>query len=530
MTATITLTILPQERKIAVPPSGNLLNLLIQHGILLRADCGGRGKCGKCAIEWQTAPATFTTRNACDCTVTGDTVIRIPPGSLLSAHILGKAEAILPPSFHQHCRNTTRKSGELGLAVDLGTTTLALYLCDLGQATILRSLSVKNPQALYGDDVMTRIGRIGGNDEKLKEMQQLAVGAIDWGIRELLDGSADSSCPPSQMVVVGNPAMIHILLGIDPGSIGIAPYLPQFYDSQRRDGAALGLGLPQATILTYPQLSGFLGGDILAAAIAAEIFNRPVGTLLVDLGTNGELLLKGRDGFYATSCATGPAFEGAAISCGVQAIPGAIDRIRLIDRNSPPSYTTIGQDRRRFAVPCGICGSGIISGIVALLAVGLIDASGRLTDDPQIEAIRTDGPGGRRYVVVPASNSLYGEEIAISQKDIRSVQLGKAALSSGIDMLLAAAGLTRPQQILVAGAFGSHIASADLQALGMLPPLPTENIHTIGNGAGAGAVMAVCDQSYLVQARHLAESTTVINLAADPQFQQLFIDRLNLTR
>ena len=513
--------ILAEQRTIAAAPGDSLLDLLTANGILLRADCGGKGVCGKCLVEVVTDHPPNRLLPACGCKVDKDMTIAIPPASRISPHIVDKAEITLPASFAQTVGTDDGDVGH-GIAVDLGTTTIAAYLVDRGGRRVLSSLAVKNPQSLYGDDVMSRIGYVGGSIQRLWRLQRLTAGAILWAIDALAAQFPELPELSTTMVVVGNPTMIQLLLGVSPASIGISPYVPSFFEARDNNSSTLGLGRRAETVRTLPQISGFIGGDILAAGVAAELASRPPGTLLIDLGTNGELLLRGEEGFFATSCATGPAFEGATISCGMQAVPGAIDRIR-IDGRQQPSFTTIAGKGEMAGQPLGICGSGVISGVAAMLQAGVIEKSGAMAKDLPPPLIDEEA-GVRRYLL--AENGTGGK-VAITQKDIRQVQLGKAALISGIEFLLAAAGMVTPTEILVAGAFGSHLDKHDLLALGMLPVIGPERITMIGNAAGSGAIMALCDDRYLQTARNMASQTKVINLAADPGFQEHFITRLS---
>lgn len=512
--------ILPDKLTLTATPGESLLDLLTAGGMLLRTDCGGKGVCGKCLIEVVAALPPNRFLPACTCKVESDMTIAIPPASRVSPHIVDKAEIALPASFFQAARADGGAAG-YGVAVDLGTTTIAVYLVDRGRRQVLSSLAVKNPQSLYGDDVMSRIGYVGNSSGRLQRLQRLTAGAMLWAIDSLATQLPQFPQHSRSMVVVGNPTMIQLLLGVSPASIGISPYVPSFFEARESDADALGLGRRTKTVRTLPQISGFIGGDILAAGIAAELASRPPGTLLIDLGTNGELLLKGEKGFFATSCATGPAFEGATISCGMQAVPGAIDRIG-IDGRQQPNYTTITGKGRTTGQPLGICGSGVISGVAAMLQSGVIEKSGAMAKDLPAPLLDEEA-GVRRYLL--AVDGASGK-VAISQKDIRQVQLGKAALISGIEFLLAAAGMATPTEILVAGAFGSHLDKHDLLALGMLPAIDPKRITMIGNAAGSGAIMALCDDRYLQKAQEMASQTTVINLAADPGFQEHFITRL----
>lgn len=496
------------------------MEVLVENSIFLRSDCGGRGICGKCSVDVITPGGVREAITACDTRVEADLTIEIPGRSLLSSHIISKAPVTLPPSFTASTK--ALGSDKYGFAVDLGTTTIAIYLVDRSTAKILASIAVKNPQSLYGDDVMSRIGAIGEKKGNLRNLQHIVVGAIQWGATELLNHAAIENKTISSIVVVGNPTMIHILLGIDPHPIGLSPYQPAFFESRTVPSDSLGLQLGHAPLTTLPQISGFIGGDILAAALATELMDQEDGTLLIDLGTNGELLFKGKDGIYATSCATGPAFEGASVSCGMQAIPGAINKIEITDSSVPPRFTLIHSEKTK--KPVGICGTGIISGVAELWRNRLIGAGGGFIDTTTT-SLRKDAEGKLRYNLVTAEGDT-GADVFISQKDIRSVQLGKAALITGIEFLTRAAGYEIPKKIIIAGAFGSHIDKQDLITIGMIPQIDPRYIEISGNSAGAGAVMIVVDKDNLKKSIDLAERITTIELATDMRFQEAFVERL----
>ncbi|MFV0436845.1 MAG: ASKHA domain-containing protein [Desulfopila sp.] len=521
--APFTVTIQPSGRTIPASSGVPLLTLFAEHSILLRSDCGGKGLCGKCQVEVDDGREPARTIPACSYMVETDCVVTIPTRALMSPHIIDKAAVQLPASFAEHLVAADKPAGQWGVAVDLGTTTVAVYLLDTRKGEVLATMAVKNPQSLYGDDVMSRISYIGRDEERLSRLQNLVTGTIDWAVESLLASRKGEHQTLTEMVVVGNPAMIHIFLGVLPNSIGISPYIPQFLTARTTPTKSLGMSLgDDVKVRTLPQISGFIGGDILAASVAVELAEQPVGTLLIDLGTNGELMLKGADGFYATSCATGPAFEGATLSSGIQAVPGAIDRIS-VGSDHKPVFTMINNGKKTVEKPLGICGSGIISGVAAFVENGVVEKSGAFAPADEGGPI-VSGPEGKRYRLYADDT---GDEVTISQKDIRNVQLGKAALISGIEFLLAAAKMDAPEQIIVAGAFGSHLDKRDLLAIGMLPQVDPDTIHIAGNAAGSGAIMALCDDSYLHYAQRLAAETTVINLAEDMAFQRHFVDRLS---
>lgn len=526
MTDSFTIRIHPHDREIQGQGGRSVMEALVDHSIFLRSDCGGKGTCGKCKIIVKASEGGEQSVTSCNCELTSNLEIEIPENSLLSSHVLSKAPVVFPQSFRDR-EVSTSKEPRYGIATDLGTTTIALYLCDIVCGTVTASLAVKNPQALYGDDVMSRIGAINGKSGNLRHLQKLVVNAIEWGMAELLGSVDDKTIEISQIVAVGNPAMIHILAGVDPKPIGVSPYQPAFYDAKRLQTEELGFSGKNIPLQILPQISGFIGGDILSAALAIDFERQPEGTLLIDLGTNGELLLKGKDGFFATSCATGPAFEGASLSCGTQAIPGAVNRISIVDPAAYPDFTIINPQNSKKLQPFGVCGTGVISAIAELCRKRIIEPDGKFSNNDSISPVHKDDEGKTKYILVANDETDDRLDIHISQQDIRSVQLGKSALVTGIEFLLKAAGYDRATKILIAGAFGTHIEKEDMLTLGMIPESDPESIEIVGNSAGAGAIMVLCDDHYLQKAVEISEKITTIDLATNSKFQETFV--LNLS-
>lgn len=511
--------LLPHGRRIQADSGRNLMEVLMEQSIFLRSDCGGKGSCGKCRVNLVSPGKDSEPEKACIYHVSEDISIEIPEASLLSSHIISKA----PVSFLDAFKERFKDAGEedaYGIAVDLGTTTIAVYLCHTVKGRVLSSLAVKNPQALYGDDVMSRIGAICQKEENLEHLQKLVVRAIEWGIKELLSSLDLTEEKVSKLVAVGNPTMIHILAGVDPKSIGVSPYQPAFYEARQIRSTALGFKLNEFSIQILPQVSGFIGGDILSATIAVDLENQPEGTLLVDLGTNGELMLKGKDRFYATSCATGPAFEGASLSCGMQAIPGAINKVKINRLEGLPEYTVINSSTSKKPKPVGICGTGVISAIAQFLSYNIIAPNGAFNSKTSEHLVS-------EYILVPENVSSKEAAVLISQKDIRSVQLGKGALITGIEFLLKEAGFDRPEKIIIAGAFGTFIDKQDMMTLGMIPVMDLKKVEVAGNSAGTGAVMVLCDAFFLEKANQLSQNVTVVDLALNPDFQKVFVEKLS---
>lgn len=516
----------PHGRQIKARHKSTLMESLMGQSIFLRSDCGGKGTCGKCSVKIIPADGKPEVKKACKYIVSQNTSIEIPESSLLSSQIMSKALVSLSTKFKNRFE-TTHGQDCYGIAADLGTTTIALYLCKTTKGEVVSSLAIKNPQALYGDDVMNRIGAISQEKGTLEYLQTLVVKAIEWGIKELLASLDLETKLISHMTVVGNPTMIHILAGIDPRSIGIAPYQPAFYDAKTLKSENLGFDIKDISIQTLPQVSGFIGGDILGAAISADFENQPEGTLLIDLGTNGELLLKGKENLFATSCATGPAFEGASLSCGMQAISGAINSVTIKSDKDVPEYTIINPANISGLKPIGICGTGIISAVSQFCQTSIIASDGRFNTNDAIPSLQADDSGHLRYIFASEDIADGGNTIFISQKDIRSVQLGKAALITGIEFLLKEAGLDRPGKIIIAGAFGSFLDKRDMMTLGMIPHVDLNTVEVSGNSAGAGAIMVLCDTFFLKKAIQMSADIKVVDFACNQNFQDIFIEKLS---
>jgi uncharacterized 2Fe-2S/4Fe-4S cluster protein (DUF4445 family) len=541
-----TISLPSQNRHIPVEPGQKILEALIHEGILLRADCGGKGRCGKCIVKILEAdengispPAQAEVdtlrkkdihagyRLACHAAALKDIVIDIPEASLLSPEVAQKGPPMLPDPLPL-ARIPSLFAGDYGIAVDLGTTTIAVYLCDFGANNVAGSTSMRNPQIIYGDDVMSRITAVYQKPDLLKQLQKMAVKAIEWGIWYLCRSCRLDAGRLRRMVVVGNSTMIHLFAGEDPTAIGIYPYTPQFTEEKTFSAGIIGFSFnPSAEIITLPLISGFLGSDILAAAVATDLESRKTGTVLVDVGTNGEVMLRGENGFSATSTATGPAFEGAAIRHGMHAVSGAIDAVTVHGKTGEASCSVIQKDPKHSKKPAGICGSGVVSLVAELYRKDLLLADGRFNAKKFPAFFQTGENGMREYIIMKGDKTLSGRPITFTQKDVRAIQLAKGALSTGIRLLCRESGREHPETIFLAGAFGSTIQAKDALSIGMFSDMPPSSLVTVGNAAGAGAILSLFDETHREKASTLATATTVLDLARHPDFQKTFIDMLS---
>jgi len=535
------------HRLVSVEKGVTLLEAMVSAGVLVRSDCGGRGRCGKCLVgvagggpgalsapdeeERQALGADRLApgrRLACRARVLGDVSLEVPDESRLTPEVVHKGLPILLSRLESlpAARRAPLLSG-YGIAVDVGTTTIAIYLCDIEKGTVAASTSLRNPQAIFGDDVVSRISAVLTDSATLPRLQNMVVRAVDWAVLALCRGTQIDPQRIGSLVAVGNSTMIHLLLGEDPSSIGVFPYSPRFVEERRLLAGSIGLRFnPDGRLRTLPLISGYLGADIIGAALAADLSEMPPGTMLVDVGTNGEVMLRTVRGLAATSCATGPALEGAAVRHGMQATSGAIDSVCFDRETRSLSYTVIQRETGPPKRPAGICGSGIVSTVAELLRGGVISKSGSLDLSCSSPCLRRGANGSLEFEIVPEQASGNGRPITLTQGDVRAVQLAKGALRTGIDLLCRENKIARPAKILLAGAFGSHIEKTDALQIGMLPGVKEEEIEVVGNAAGAGAILALCDEGYFERAKDLARVTRVFDLAGHPDFQAMFVQSL----
>ena len=415
------------------------------------------------------------------------------------------------------------RRGLYGAALDIGTTSLVLFLCDLETAEIRAVRTASNRQAAYGEDVISRMTHIQRDPAMLKELQSLLVG----GINDLLAGAAgEAGIDPDDIldvVAAGNPAMQHILLGVNPEPLGRGPYMALWSGGSDVEAKSIGLAvLSGVRLYVFPMASGYIGGDTVSAVLTRDASFYRGTKLLVDVGTNGEVVLAKDGVLTAASCATGPVYEGAHIRCGMRAAPGAIERV-WVEPDGSLRWSAIPQRGGQAVRPAGLCGSGVISGVAALMNAGILGSDGAFNRaHPAVRLGVT--PSQTELVLVPGSESGTQRNIVITQADVRNVQLGKAALRAGIDILLQEQGAEKLDCIYLAGAFGNHLDPGDILSIGMVPPVSVASVRTIGNAAGDGARMALFNLKHRRRAERLARRLRVVELSNRADFQDTFID------
>lgn len=468
------------------PEGTRLFDALLAMGEDVGGACGGNGTCGKCLVRLEGSPVPV---RACDIRMEGDlTVLSDPFPEFPGAGFSG---SVVPG---QKC----------GVAFDLGTTTLVMWLVDLESGGILSVRSMPNPQRSHGTDVITRIGacRNGGLEIQRDLVRQALAGTIArWK-------TAFGPFHAETVVIAGNTVMSHLFWGISPEGIGIAPYIPAFLEGKEAPGTELGIDAGRVILL--PSMSAFLGGDMTAGVLSSALLGTDRG-LLVDLGTNGEILLKSGKRIFGCSAATGPAFEGANIECGMGGWPGAVSRISL--EQGTLSLETVGGFPAK-----GICGSGLVDLVSLLLSEGLIDETGAFDpDSPSPLASRLENG---RFILGPG--------LFLSQRDVRQFQLAKAAIRAAVETLLEVSG-TSPdsvEKVFLAGGFGSYLDLGHAVRTGILPESFREKTVSVGNSSGAGALLCLNDPSALAKAAGVARSVETVDLMRAPGFNDRFVDRM----
>jgi uncharacterized 2Fe-2S/4Fe-4S cluster protein (DUF4445 family) len=421
---------------------------------------------------------------------------------------------------------------KFGLAVDIGTTSVVTTLMELESGEQLAAVSSLNPQAVFGADLMSRIAFAQFNPGNLRKLQTRIIGLLNQHIEQIVRDSGVLAKWIYKVVIVGNTCMHHILLGIDPSHVGLAPYAPVMRHPLVLPARELFLKVnPEARVCLLPIVAGFVGADAVGVALATRIAETPDLRIAVDIGTNGEVLLGSRDRLWACSAPAGPALEGAQLRHGMRGALGAIDRVWLEDGDL--RVQTIGD-----APAQGICGSGVIDAIAVLLDTGAVDWMGLIAVEerdrlpaPLRERVCVRGEE-RVVILVRPGEGDAPREILLTQDDIRQVQLCKGAIASGAGMLQRIAGVAPEQvrELMLAGGFGNYLSVRSALRIGLIPPLPASRIRYVGNAAALGAQLALMSEAERARADRIARRIEHVSLAAHPDFQDVFVDSMNFPR
>ena len=427
------------------------------------------------------------------------------------------------------------EGGLYGLAIDLGSTTIAAHLTNLETGEVTASSGLMNPQIRFGEDLMSRVSYAMMNPGGDVEMTAAVRAALNELTTEIAQEAGIDSSLIVETVFVCNPVMHHLLLGLDPVELGQAPFALATSDSISIGAPEMGLITmnPRARIYILPCIAGHVGADAAAVALSEEPGKSDDLVLVVDVGTNAELLLGNKTRVLACSSPTGPAFEGAQISSGQRAAPGAIERIEINPDTKEPRFQVIGSDlwsdqpgfddATATTGITGICGSGIIEAVAEMRMAGLLDASGLVGSAAQTGTPRSIPEGRTHSYLIHDATDTGGPRITVTQGDIRAIQLAKSALYAGARLLMDEMGVDKVDRIVLAGAFGAHISTKHAMVLGMIPDAPLAKVFSAGNAAGTGARIALCNIAARAEIERVVHEITKVETAIEPRFQEHFV-------
>ena len=469
------------NQKIEAAPGANLLEVLRSAGYGPDAPCGGKGTCGKCKVL-----VNGKEQLACQTTVEENMEVTLPASK--KTEILTGGKEVRAAADGEH---------RFALAFDVGTTTVVAYLMDGVTGGVLSRCSCVNPQTRYGADVISRIQHV--MDTGTRELAEVIRNALAELTRMAAEKAGIDSREITVVSLVGNTAMHHLLLGIDPKSLTVPPYMPAVSNALEMKAAEFLPVAEEAVLRILPNIAGFVGADTVGCLVATRFDTLQALTLMIDIGTNGEMVLGDCNGFIACSTAAGPAFEGAKISCGMRGAEGAVDHVKLKD--GCVEYSVIGGGEA-----VGICGSGLLDLVAVLLQTEDIGESGRMEE----------------------TYTLPGSGVSLTQKDVREVQLAKAAIRAGIELMCRKRGVEPEdiQKVYLAGAFGSFMDPASACAIGMIPPCLIDRIESIGNAAGEGAKLCALNREEFAYSKGLAEKAEFLELASMAEFNDCYVDCL----
>ncbi len=415
-----------------------------------------------------------------------------------------------------------KKKSIYGIAIDIGTTTVVVYLIDMETGKLIDIESILNPQIKYGEDVISRI------TYSMKNGVNIVQNPLINGINLMIDTLCGRNNIPSEsiyeMTAVGNTAMHHIFLNINPKNLSLSPFTPVISNSIDIKARDLGIRInPSGNVHVLPIVAGFVGADTVGVLLATEIYKNEEISLVIDIGTNGELVLGNKYGMVCCSCAAGPALEGGHLKFGMRASTGAIESVFIEDTSFKTFYKTINNGK-----PRGICGSGIIDIVSEMLKVGLLEPSGRITDTNHERVRKNPSNGQKEYVIEWKENTEIDKDIVITASDIREIQLAKGAIMTGINILLGKLKITVDdiENLYLAGAFGNYIDILNAMKIGLIPNMLLDKIKPVGNAAGEGAKISLLSKEKRIEEDIINKKIDYIELAAEDNFNDEFIKSL----
>ncbi|MBD3158158.1 MAG: DUF4445 domain-containing protein [Candidatus Lokiarchaeota archaeon] len=521
----------PTGLRISAPQEATVLGTARSGGLHIASECGGKGTCGSCKVILQPVPNPTRSdrqclskeeiaqgyRLACQHTpVNGMRVI--VPQNIAEAKILTetkpRSRTVVPDPGLQ---------GKIGFAVDIGTTTIVVYMMDLESGIQVAQAAALNPQIAYGEDVMSRITYAMNKEDGSEALKNKVVGRVDRLISELCESQSVDYEDVVRYSFVGNTAMHHLFLGLEVANLGLSPYNPTISSPLKRRAHDVGLTAnTEAEAYFAPNLAGFVGGDTVGFILSQELHKSDTVSLGIDVGTNGEIVVSRRGELFCCSAAAGSAFEGATIRDGMRGQKGAIEYISIESPEEPPKLTVIGD-----ITPRGICGSAIVDIVVELKENELLDSTGRLTSGNRIEE---HDDFGKLYVIAEERELGSNRRIVFTQKDVRQVQLAKAAIRAGVQILMQEAEIAVDdlEVLYLAGAFGNYIRPSSALKLGLLPPVDKSMVIPVGNAAGDGAKRLLLSENERKAAKEFSERVRYVELANHDDFTETFTGAMSI--
>ena len=528
--------------KVQAEQGENLLELARKAGVAIDAPCAGNGTCGKCRVKLISGLVEMEKnshlseedyadqwRLACQSSVVGDAVIWVPDSAsafrnniktadLSSPEELARYEAATEEIFEAGIARGCTERG-VGVAVDIGTTTVTAAMLDLESGHVLAKASMGNGQIRYGADVINRIiqsSKPGGKERLRHAIREETLIPM---FESLCAGSGKTADDITRITIAGNTTMEHLFVGADAESIRLEPYVPAFLELHDQTAGGLGLpARPEAPVLLAPNAGSYVGGDISAGVLPAMLWNREELTLFIDLGTNGELVFGNSDYMLTCACSAGPAFEGGDISCGMRATRGAVDACVIDADTMEPTLSLISGDK-----PMGLCGSGLISMISELFRCGIINAQGKFIREGK--RVRYDEYGGAEYIFAFADESATGAEVSLNESDLDNFIRAKAAIFSAIRTMLKSLDMTVDDidHIIIAGGIGSGIDIEKAISIGMLPKQDLSKYSYIGNSSLTGACAMLLSDEAADKVFEIGRNMTYLELSTHPGYMDEFV-------
>ena len=556
MKSSVKITFYPQNITLSVPVGSSLKEIAAQHSILIDFACGGQGQCGKCKVEIKNGLTTpnqvekkllskeelkNNIRLACRTRVKQNMVIITSgQGSVAQKNTISFIPSSLD-QFHPAVKKSapgcyiTEQAANYGLALDIGTTTVAGSLIDLTNGAEIAAAAETNTQSVYGSDVISRINYAVTQKDGLAELQQKIIAVINKISSQLIQKTSIKPAKINDVAVVGNTVMQHLLLGVKVDTLAVLPFEPAYQGAVNTKASELKINVnPDANTYIFPHIAGFVGGDAVGLILALDLHRQSKINLAIDIGTNGEIVLGSKKGLVATSTAAGPAFEGVRINCGMRAVSGAIESVRLTERKI--IFKTIAD-----TPPAGICGSGLIDILAELLKLEIINETGLMRSKDELsspkklpayllQSLISNGQS-RSYRGRPPAFWFFRNKnriLKITQSDIRELQLAKGAIAAGITLLRKEAGVATGdlERIFIAGTFGNYLDKKNAQAIGLIPDISLERVVFVGNAALTGAKLALISREARADAEKIARTTGCLNLSQHKMFQDEFAEAM----